>query len=329
MMTSTPPISIPITTGVILDLASIDTGDLNLTSLMNTGLQWTSYSYTTPDMIIERIAHAQVVVTNKVPFNRAVLSASPQLKLICIAATGTNNVDLIAARELGIAVTNVPGYATPAVVQHVFAGILAFATQLWSQYQAVIRGDWCDSDSFCLLDNRIYELAGRCIGIVGYGALGRSVAQVADAFGMRVLIAARPGEIIPPGRIALTELLPQVDILTLHCPLTPTTRWLIGVNELKLMRPTALLINTARGGIVDECALATALREHWISGALIDVLTEEPPPPTHPLLAPDIPNLIVTPHAAWSSHEARQRLLNAVADNIIAFINGRSTNRVV
>ncbi|MBB1125927.1 D-2-hydroxyacid dehydrogenase [Thiospirillum jenense] len=328
-MTSTSPVSIPITNGVILDLASIDTGDLSLTTLMNTGLQWTTYSHTAPDVIAERIANAQVVVTNKVPFNRAVLTAAPQLKLICIAATGTNNVDLAAARELGIAVTNVPGYATPAVVQHVFAGILAFATQLWSQNQSVTRGDWCRSDSFCLLDGRIYELAGRCIGIVGYGALGRSVAQVAEAFGMRVLIAARTGEIIPPGRLALTALLPQVDILTLHCPLTPTTRWLIGTHELKLMRPTALLINTARGGIVDECALATALQEHWIGGALIDVLTEEPPPLTHPLLAPDIPNLIVTPHAAWSSHEARQRLLNAVADNITAFINGTSVNRVV
>jgi glycerate dehydrogenase len=314
--------------GVVLDLATIDTGDISLAHLAATCRAWTHHRATPADAVAERIAEAQVVVTNKVVLDRARLAATPGLRLVCIAATGTNNVDLAAARELGIAVTNVTGYATPAVVQHVFAGILAHATRMQDYRASVAAGDWSRSGQFCLLDHPIHEIAGRRLGIVGYGELGRAVARVAEAFGMEVLIAQRPGGPPEAGRLPLAELLPRVHVLSLHCPLADNTRGLIGAAELAAMRPDALLINTARGGIVDEAALAEALRRGQIAGALVDVLGTEPPPPDHPLLAPDIPNLTVTPHCAWASREARQRLIDGVAANIAAFAAGRPCARV-
>jgi glycerate dehydrogenase len=270
-----------------------------------------------------------VVVTNKVVLDRDHLRSTPSLKLVCVAATGTNNVDLEAARELGIAVANVSAYATPAVVQHVFALMLAHATRLAEYRKAVRDGAWARSDQFCLLDYPIRELASLTLGIVGYGELGRGVAKVAEAFGMRVLVAQRPGGPAEAGRLPLADLLPRVDVLSLHCPLTETTRNLIGGAELALMRRDALLINTARGGIVDEWALADALRRGVIGGAAVDVLTVEPPRDGNPLLDPALPNLIVTPHTAWASRESRQRLIDEVAANIHAFAGGTARNRVV
>jgi len=268
----------------------------------------------------------------------AEMDAAARLRLICIAATGTNNVDLNAARERGIAVTHVAGYATPSVVQHVLAIMLGWATRLLEQQQAVQVGDWSRSPHFCLLGEGfrqpVRELAGRRLGIVGYGELGRGVARAAEVFGMEVLVAQRPGTVgAEPNagrlRMPLTELLQQVDVLSLHCPLTDDTRNLIGADELALLGPEALLINTARGGIVDESALAAALRAGTLGAAAVDTLTAEPPPPHHPLLAADIPNLIVTPHAAWATLEARQRLIDEVAANIAAFVAGERRNRVV
>jgi len=316
------------TRAVLLDLASIDRGDIDLSPLRSMCERWEIYDRTAPDETARRIAGADLVVSNKVVLDWGLLESAAALKLVCVAATGTNNVDLAAARELGIAVTNVRGYATPAVVQHVFALMLAHATRLVEYRQAVLDGAWGRSDQFCLLDFPIRELSGRVLGILGYGELGRAVAHVAAAFGMDVLVAQRPGGAPQPDRLPLAELLPRVDVLTLHCPLAENTRNLIGAGELALMKPDALLINTARGGIVDEEAVAEALRAGVIGGAAVDVLTVEPPRDGNPLLDPSIPNLIVTPHVAWASRECRQRLMQEVAENIRAFAEGRERNRV-
>jgi glycerate dehydrogenase len=250
------------------------------------------------------------------------------LRLICIAATGTNNVDLAAARGRGIAVCNVTGYATASVVQHAFALILALTTRLAEHAAAARDGRWAASDLFCVLDFPFRELAGKALGIVGCGELGRGVARVAEAFGMTVLIAQRPGGPPQEGRLPLDELLARSDVVTLHLPLADNTRGLIGARELALMKPDALLIDTARGGIVDEAALVEALRCGRLGGAGVDVLAVEPPRGGSPLLDDPPPNLIVTPHVAWASREARQRLIEEVARNIEAFGEGRDRNRV-
>ena len=314
---------------VFLDLDSLDRGDLDLDSLREAATGWELFGHTPPERVPERIAEAEVVVSNKVPLSAQALEQAPHLRLICIAATGTNNVDLDAARERGIAVANVVRYATPAVVQHVFALLLALTVRLPEYREAVASGRWSESPHFCLLDFPIRELAGRTLGIAGFGELGSHVASVARAFGLDVRIAQLPGRPGGSDRIPFRELLPEVDILTLHCPLTPDTRNLIGADELAGMRGDAVLLNTARGGLVDEEALARALREGGIGGAGIDVLSQEPPPPDHPLLAPDIPNLIVTPHVAWASREARQRMTEELAANIRAFRAGEGRSRIV
>lgn len=314
--------------GVLLDRGSIDTGDCDLAALAATCEHWTWHAAAAPDETAARIADAEVVVSNKVLLDADLIAQAPRLRLICIAATGINNVDLASARARDIAVTNVTGYATPAVVQHVFALMLDWATSLTAQVAAVRAGAWSRATHFCLLGQPVRELAGRRLGIVGYGELGQAVARVAAAFGMEVLIAARPGAPAGPGRVALMDLLPAVDVLSLHCPLADNTRNLIGAAELALMRPESLLINTARGGIVDEAALIAALRAGRPGAAAVDTLSREPPPPDHPLLAAGLPNLVVTPHVAWASREARQRLLDGVAANIDAFTRGERRNRV-
>ncbi len=315
--------------GVFVDRDSVDRGDLDFSPLTRTLSEWRMYDTTDHVPIRTRIAGAAVVVSNKVVLDDELLGEAQGLRLVCVAATGTNNVDLDAANFLGIPVCNARGYATPAVVQHVFALILALMTRLEDYRQAVADGRWQRSDYFCLLDFPIRELAGRRLGVVGYGELGRAVARVAEAFGMEVLVAQRPG--MPddrPDRMPLRELLPGVDVLSLHCPLTPDTHGLIGPDELALMRSDALLINTARGGIVDERALVAALREGTLGGAGVDVLTREPPVNGNPLLSSDIPNLVLTPHIAWASRESRQRLVDEVGRNIEAFLAGEQRNLV-
>lgn len=315
--------------GVFLDLASLDLGDLDRARLLASCDHWDLHDQTPPSRRLQRLATAEVAVSNKVVLDRELLQGCPGLRLIVVAATGTNNVDLQAAADLGMAVANVTGYATPSVVQHVFALILALTTRL-PDYQAAVRaGAWQRSEQFCLLDYPIRELAGLTLGIVGHGELGRGVARVAQAFGMEVWLSQRPGGPPQAGRWPLAELLPRVDVLSLHCPLTPETRNLIGPAELALMRTDALLINTARGGIVDEQALGQALRSGTIGGAGVDVLSLEPPREGNPLLAPDIPNLILTPHIAWASRQSRQRLLDEVAANILAFRQGEARHRLV
>lgn len=314
--------------GVLLDRAAIDTDDIEFSELESVFSKWCAYDYTSEEEVQDRIAKAVIVITSKVILDKPVLRSATRLQFICIAATGTNNIDLHAAKELGIPVSNVPGYATPAVTQHVFALILALTTRLMDYHEAVRQGRWQRSPLFCLMDYPIRELKGKTLGIIGYGELGRGVASIAEAFGMKILIAQRPGGAAEAGRVPLDTLLPQVDVLSLHCPLTPATQGLIGARELGLMKRDAVLINTARGGIVDEQVLADVLRARDLGGAGVDVLTEEPPVSGSPLLATDIPNLIVTPHSAWASRETRQRVVHEVATNIHAFLDGQPRNLV-
>ncbi len=315
--------------GVLLDRDTIDAGgDIDFAALVSMFSQWQAYDYTLKDDTIERIDGASVVISNKVMLDEKALRSVPGLKLVCIAATGTNNVDLEAAKALAVPVCNVRGYATATVSQHALALILALSTRLIDYHEAVRSGRWQQARQFCLLDYPIRELAGKTLGIVGYGELGRGVARLGEALGMKLLIAQRPGGPAEPGRIALHELLPQVDVLSLHCPLTPKTQNLIGAREFALMKRDAILINTARGGIVDEPALADALRQGRIGGAGVDVLTVEPPVKGNVLLDPDIPNLIVTPHSAWASRETRQRLVDELVTNIRAFLDGSVRNTV-
>jgi len=313
--------------GVFLDAGSLGGSNIDMAPLEREPIAWVFYDATPQDAVVERIAEADVVITNKVMLDRAALAAAGRLKLVCVAATGTNNVDLDAARRHGVTVCNVRAYATSSVVEHVFTLLLSLMRHLPDYQRAVQGGRWQESAHFSFIDYPIHELSGKTLGIVGYGELGQAVSKVAAAFGMRVLIAERPGVAPRAGRVPLPELLPQADVLTLHCPLTPETRGLIGEQELRAMKRGAVLINTARGGIVDEPALAESLRGGHLGGAGVDVLTQEPPV-ANPLLAADIPNLIVTPHIAWASRESRQRLVDEVAENIRAFIQGKARNVV-
>jgi len=287
------------------------------------------HEMTEPDQLLDRCLDAEIIITNKVVLDAGILKQLEALQMICVTATGTNNVDLDYCTKHGITVCNVRDYATASVVQHVFTLILALTTRLNDYRAAVAAGDWSRSSQFCLLDYPISELEGKTLGIIGYGVLGQAVAQVASAFGLKVLVAQRPGSgQCPEGRVPLEEFYARSDIISLHCPLAENTQGLISTETLRQMQDHALLINTARGGLVDESALALALREARIGGAGLDVLSQEPPPADHPLLAADIPNLLITPHIAWASRESRQRLLDQVGDNIMAYLNGQPQNVV-
>ena len=314
---------------VCLDFATVSRGDLDIGRITRLLPRIVLHEVTPEADIAGRISGAEIVLVNKLHITRERMIASGALRLIAVMATGTNNVDLEAARELGIAVCNVRNYCTTSLTQHVLAVILTLTHRLREYGRLAIDGSWQASPQFTMLDFPIRELHDRVLGIVGFGTLGRSVARAAEAaLGMRVLIANRPGAEPAAGRIALHDLLPQADILSLHCPLTPATERLIGARELTLMKPDALLVNTARGGLIDSQALVDALRAGRIGGAAIDVLTQEPPVNGNPLLAPDIPNLLVTPHIAWSAREARQRCLDEVTASIEAFLRGERRNRV-
>ena len=308
---------------VFLDLSPLDQGDLDLSPLQSTFDELICHSQTSDSQIIERLQGAQVAIVNKITLGENVFSACPELKLILVAATGLNNIDLAAARQRGISVCNCQGYGTATVAQHALMLLLALATRLPDYQTAVAHGRWQESGQFCLLDFPIVELDGKTLGILGHGELGSAVARLAEAFGMRVLAGNLPGRPPRPERLDLDDLLPQVDALTLHCPLTEQTRNLIGARELQLMKPSAYLINTARGGLIDEQALADTLRQGHLGGAATDVLTNEPPRNGNPLLAPDIPRLIVTPHSAWGSREARQRIVGQMTENAEAFFAGK------
>ncbi|MEZ0277581.1 D-2-hydroxyacid dehydrogenase [Methyloceanibacter sp.] len=279
----------------------------------------------TKEEIVDRLKDATIAIINKVPMREDVLKALPNLKLIAVAATGTDVVDKAYCKKHGITVSNIRNYAFNTVPEHVIALIFALRRNLFSYVEDTRNGVWNRSSQFCFLTHPIRDIAGSTLGIVGYGAIGKSIAKRAEALGMKVL----PFDVVPqPGLVDFDTILRESDIITLHVPLTPETKNMIGAAEFKKMKPTAILINTARGGLVDEAALAQALRDGTIAGAGFDVLTVEPPKGGNVLLDPTIPNLIVTPHVAWASQEAMQILANQLIDTIEAFVAGRPQNVV-
>jgi len=291
--------------------------------------EWTEYAMSTPPEVVEKLKRATIAVTNKVPLHAAELSQLPDLKFIAVAATGVDIIDMDYCRRRNLSVSNVRNYARHAVPEHVLMLILALSRNLLSYRKDVERGAWQDASGFCLLNHPIRDLHGSALGLVGYGALGRAVEKLALGFGMRVLIAEHKNALIlRPGRTSFEELLRTSDIVSLHCPLNDETRGIIGRTEFEMMRRDALLINTARGGLVDEEALVEALRSGSIAGAGFDVLTTEPPKEGNPLLDLNLPNFILSPHVAWASREAMQALADQLVENIEAFTEGSPRNLV-
>ena len=312
---------------VFLDYESLDKNDLDFSALREVFTDLELYPSTLATQVLERVRHTDVVITNKVVLDAETLKQCLSLKLILISATGTNNVDLAQAKAQGITVCNCQGYGTSAVAQHTLMLMLTLATSVIQYDHAVKQGEWNKSPIFCLLDFPIVELAGKTLGILGYGELGQAVAKLAEAFGMKIIVGALPNR-STGNRVALSELLPQVDFLSLHCPLTEETRDLIDNKAIEKMKPSAFLINCARGGIVNEHDLATALRTGKIAGAATDVLSVEPPKEGNVLLANNIPNLIITPHSAWGSVDARQRIVQQLTENASAFQQGKPIRQV-
>jgi glycerate dehydrogenase len=287
------------------------------------------FERTSPEEIVRRGQDAEIILTNKTPLNRNVIADMPRLQYIGVMATGYNVVDTVAARERGIAVTNVPAYSTMSVVQLVFAHLFNLAHHITHHTEAVRNGRWTSSMDFSFWDYPLVELAGRTMGIVGFGRIGSAVATAASSFGMRIVayngnrIPAMPAAI---SFIALDELFSESDVVTLHSPLTPETREMVNSYRLSLMKPTAFLINTGRGQLVDEQALANALNAGRIAGAGLDVLSQEPPLPDNPL--PGARNCFITPHFAWATTAARKRLMHEVTENVRSFLQGRPRNVV-
>lgn len=312
---------------IFLDRDTTDRGDLDFSRLDRLG-NLMSYGVTRPEDTASRIANAEIVLTNKVVIGEKEMDAAPNLKLIQVVATGINNIDVAAARDKSLAVCNVSGYSTESVAQHVFACLLNLETNV-HQYAAEPE-KWAESPIFTRLDYPIGELAGKTIGIVGYGAIGQAVARIARAFGMEVVAFSRSGQSswgeVP--RLAAGEFFEKADVVTLHCPLTPETKHFINRDTLSKMKESAILINTGRGDLVNEEDLVAALKNGTIRSAAVDVLTPEPPAPGHPFLKAELDNLFITPHTAWSSQEARQRLLDGIVANIEAFRKGEKRNRV-
>jgi len=313
---------------VFLDFGSVTRGDMDQTALERAVSPWYYHDETTVEQVAERIRNAEVIVSNKVFLNRSAIASARHLKLICVAATGYNNIDLAAAAERNILVCNVRGYATPSVVQHVFMLMLNCSRHFVEYQQLVKKGGWQASSHFCPLDFGIEELSGKTLGIIGFGELGNAVGDVARAFGMQLLIAEHKGKPARQGRALFDAVISQADFITLHCPLSEETRNLISRREFELMKTTAYLINTARGEVVNETDLLHSLATGRIAGAAIDVLREEPPTHDNPLLQYQQANLIVTPHIAWASRESRQRLLDQLAGNIHNFFQHKPFNQV-
>ncbi|HEX8069951.1 MAG TPA: D-2-hydroxyacid dehydrogenase [Pyrinomonadaceae bacterium] len=279
--------------------------------------EWREYEATRPEQAVERLRGATIAVVNKLPLGESELAELPDLKLIAVAATGTDNLDLDACRRRGVAVVNVRGYAVETVPEHVLLLLLALRRSLLGWRADVRAGAWAAAPQFCLHTRPISDLRGTTLGVVGYGTLGQAVARLCAAVGMDVLVAERKGAAeVRAGRVPFAEVLSACDALTLHAPLNAETRHLVGAAELRRMKPSAVLVNCGRGGLVDEAALGAALRDGVIAGAGVDVLTREPPAAGNPLLELDLPNLIVTPHVAWASRQAMQTLADQLIANI-------------
>ena len=311
---------------VVLDGNALNPGDLSWSELGALG-DCVVYEHTPPELVLERAREADIILTNKTLLTASTIAALPKLKYIGVLATGVNVVDVAAARQRGILVTNVPAYSTPSVVQLTFALLLELTLHVGHHAQTVRDGRWCQSQDFCYWDYPLVELAGLTFGIVGYGRIGRSVATVARAFGMDVLAYNTSPKTDPPTRFTdLESLLAASDVVSLHCPLTAANQGFINAERLALMKPTAYLLNTARGPLIDEQALADALNEGRLAGAGLDVLSQEPPSPDNPLLKAK--NCLITPHIAWATYAARQRLMKTVVANVRAFLAGQPANVV-
>lgn len=315
---------------VVLDGYTLNPGDLNWSELEKLGTVRV-YDRTPPQLIEERIQESDIVLTNKTPLAKETLSRLKRLKYIGVLATGYNVVDVKAASRQGIVVTNVPTYGTDSVAQFVFALILELCHRVGQHGESVRAGEWAESSDFCYTVSRQIALEGKTLGIVGYGRIGKQVNRLAKAFGMRVLVASREGRATDAGeesveRVPLEQLLAASDFVSLHCPLTPETEGLFNAERIALMKPTAFLINTSRGGLLVEEHVANALNEGEIAGAALDVLSIEPPGKDSPLVLAR--NCIVTPHMAWATLEARSLLMDIAIGNVAAFLQGKSVNRV-
>ena len=310
----------------ILDGEALNPGDFSWAPLENLG-ELTVYDRTPADLVIERAQSCEAVFTNKVAFDADLLEQLPQLRYIGVMATGYDKIAIEAAKEKGIVVTNVAGYGSVAVAQHTFALLLELTNRVGLHSTSVAKGDWDESRGWCYWKKPIQELHEQTFGIIGMGDIGQKVSQIAQAFGMRVIYhTRRPASKMFGEDVTLDEVFSQSDILSLHCPLNPDTECLVNQERLSSMKEHALLLNTARGQLIDEQALAEALELGIIAGAGLDVLSQEPPPSTNPLL--QAPNCLITPHNAWGSFAARQRLLNEVALNFKAFLDGEERNKV-
>ena len=314
---------------VFLDFDTMG-GGLDLSPLEKVTPDLKIYDITGKSQVKERIDGADIVYTNKIQLSESLLADAPRLKYIGLTATGTDNIDLESARQHGIAVANIRNYCTESVVEHVFGVLLMLAHSLSDYRQTVRQGDWKTAADPFLLIHPVRELSAMTLGIVGYGALGKGVASIGRAFGMNVIVSVRPGNSTTiDGRVAFDDLLTQADVISLHCPLNDDTRNLFGAEQFRKMKSTAILINTARGGLVDSAALAAALQDGDIAAAAVDVLPKEPPVDGDPLLDYQGDNLIVTPHVAWATNEARQNAIDELAANAQAFVEGEERNRVV
>jgi glycerate dehydrogenase len=315
---------------VILDAFTSNPGDLSWDAIEELG-ELTVYERTTPEEVLERCTGSEVIFTNKVILNSEIIEQLPELKYIGVLATGTNVVDLNFAKEKGICVTNIPGYSTDSVVQHVLALMLHFSSKVSVHNDAVQQGDWVNSIDFSFTLGTLNELSGKTLGIIGLGTIGRKLARVADAMGMKIVAAHQssmdrlelPYEV---EWLPVDEVFALADFLSLNCPLTPETEKVVNAEHLKKMKSSAIVINTGRGPLVDEQALADALNNGTIAGAGLDVLSTEPPAGDNPLLSAE--NCVITPHIAWASREARARLIAIAADNLSAYLSGNPKNFV-
>lgn len=306
--------------GVILDADSLGK-DVDLSPVTDLLDEWQVHAATSAETVADRIRNATVVLSNKVALDKSNMQSAERLQFISIMATGTNNIDLANTTARKIQVSNAVAYATPSVVQHTVSLILTLSTNLHRYLADVRQGEWQRSNVFCLLDHPIQEIAGKQLGIIGYGELGAAVATAAAALGMKVAISEHPGKTLRPGRISFEETLQTSDYISLHCPLDEKTKHLMNVSTLKQMKPSAFLINTARGGLVDSPALLRALQDGTIAGAAVDVLDIEPPTADE-LLINAATNLLVTPHNAWGAVESRARLIQQMKENIEGFLAG-------
>ncbi len=310
---------------VFFDRNSIDLDDLDWSAIQSS-TDFTSFDHTTPEQVTRHGAQAEIIISNKIRLGTREFAALPDLRLVCVIATGTNNIDHQAAAAHGVEVRNVQDYAAASVSQHVMMLMLVLATRFVDYQQDIREGRWQTQDQFCLLDHPIQSLQGETLGLIGYGHIARAVEQKARAFGMEVIISQslRAGAAPQPGRVSFAELLERSDFISLHCPLSEWSRNRFGENEFSAMKPGAFIINTARGGIINEAALLQAIQQGEIAGAALDCIEQEPPAADNPIILANLPNLIITPHNAWGTRQARQKLVDGTARNIQQYIEQKS-----